>query len=188
MVRLVFLILILATSGMSLGQGTGIDRLISRLKTLKEIVRIQEEKLPPPPPQRSSERKFLIWAKNTDDEVFPYIVFLAAPKGQRFFNLVSIRFENSPSFERALYGFGFLVGVFESICLGLQEPTINSIRAWTISAIEKIQQNGSGQFNRSFGPVTVDLAGYQVFDIGELLIAYTRQDTPGKSWTRWCTY
>ncbi len=116
--------------------------LIAGLKKDKRIIRVQEEKLPPPPPERSAERKYLVWSKSEDDEVFQYVLFFAAPKGKRYLNVLSVRFEESPSFSRALYGFGYLVGFIEGACLGLSNETSQNLANWFGDRVQRIQENG----------------------------------------------
>jgi hypothetical protein len=183
---LVLVALLLAGSAQA--RSVKIADLIASLKKREAIVRVQEEKLSPPPPERSAERKYLVWAKSEDDEVFQYVLFFAAPKGKRYLNVLSVRFEGSPSFSRALYGFGYLVGFIEGACLGLSQETSQNLANWFGDRVQRIQENGVGQFNRNFGPVTVDLVGYHVGDVGDLMLVFTRHGAPGEKWPYWCEW
>ncbi|WP_243092923.1 hypothetical protein, partial [Thermus hydrothermalis] len=153
-------------------QATKISDAMAKLKKVDHIVQVVEEKLPPPPPERSAERKYRVWVRNPEtDRVTEYIVFFGAPKGGRYFNLLSIRFEEAPNFDEALYGVAYLSGIVEVLCLGLAKQTSDNIMYWLADRTERIRSEGTGQFNRNFGPVTVDLAGYKdITGFGSMLL------------------
>jgi len=173
--------------GLSLAQKVDINKAMSALKQDKQVTLLKEVKLPPPPPQRSAEKKYEVRIRNEADEVFNYVIFLAAPKGKRYFNLYSVRFEDAYSFDNALYGFGYLTGFLMRACLGLTEESTKKLVSWFSEKVEQIQEKGIGDFSRDFGPVEMSLMGGVRFDkSGHLIVVLQRKGEPGKNWPRWC--